>query len=227
MQPALSIILPCLNEEAAIANCIQKAKTATKKLKLPTEIIVVDNGSKDNSAKIAKKLGAKVIFEKKRGYGNAYKTGFKNAKGRFILMADSDDTYDLSKIEKFIGPLKNGFDFVTGYRLENLQPQSLSSARKFGVIFLTGFLNLLFGTNFKDGHCGMRSFTQNAYKKMSFKTEGMEFASEMLIEAKRKNLKISQIPIKYYSRQKTTSKLNVIEDGLRHVIYLLTARFQK
>src|SRR3990167_5693286 len=110
----VSIVLPCLNEEEAIASCINKIKEVLAKEKINGEIIVADNGSTDRSREIAQKLGAKVVVETQRGYGSAYLRGLKEAKGKYIISGDADNSYDFYDIPKFLKPLKEGCDFVMG-----------------------------------------------------------------------------------------------------------------
>src|SRR3989344_3265046 len=219
--PEISIVMPCLNEEAGIRASIKKAKLAINKHKLSAEIIVSDNGSTDNSVKIAKKLDAKVVFQKKKGYGNAYIRGFSAAKGKYFVMGDSDDTYDFREIHKFIKPLRNGFDVVMGSRFEGkiLDGAMTWSHRYIGNPILSGMLRIMFGTSVTDSHCGMRSFTKEAYKKMELKTPGMEFASEMVVKALYHKLKIIEVPITYHPR-KGESKLLGMKDAWRHLRFM-------
>lgn len=220
--PEISIVMPCLNEERGIGISIKKAKEAIKKNKLSAEIIVSDNGSTDNSVKIAKKLGARVVFQKRKGYGAAYLKGLSAAKGRYIVMGDSDDTYDFRDIPKFIKPLREGYDVVMGSRFKGkiLKGAMTWSHRYIGNPILSGMLRLMFGTSVSDSHCGMRSFTREAYKKMNLKTTGMEFASEMVVKALYKKLKIAEVPITYHPR-KGDSKLVGLKDAWRHLRFML------
>lgn len=214
----VSVVMPCLNEAETIGLCVQKSLQALKQNNLCGEVIVADNGSTDNSANIAQKLGAKVVHQPKRGYGSAYLTGFAAAKGKYIVMGDSDNTYDFSQLSNFLQPLRQGYDLVIGSRLKG---QILEGAmpwlhRYIGNPILTGILNLLFQAGVSDAHCGMRAFTREAYDKMQLRTTGMEFASEMVIKAAKAKLNIAEIPITYYSR-KGQSKLRSFRDGWRHL----------
>jgi glycosyltransferase involved in cell wall biosynthesis len=220
--PEVSVVMPSLNEEVAIGRCIEKVKKAFNENHSGGEIIVADN-STDKTAEIARSLGATVITPEKKGYGNAYLAGLSYAKGDFIVITDSDGTYDLSEIPKFIKPLiKGDADFVIGNRLggdilKNAMPWH---HRYIGNPVLTKILNRLFKIEISDAHCGMRAFTREAYEKMNLRTGGMEFASEMIVEAARKNLKIKEVTITYYPRI-SPSKLHSFSDGWRHLRFMM------
>ncbi len=221
-QPLVSVIIPCMNEEKTIGICIQKALSALKQEDLEGEIIVSDN-STDNSRNIAMQLGAKVVIPMNKGYGNAFLEGFRYARGKYVLLADADDTYDLKEMSRFLKPLIRGeADFVMGTRLRGeIKKNSMPWLHRYiGNPILTGTLNELFKTHLSDAHCGMRAIKREAYDKLNLKSEGMEFASEMIIEAARKNLKITEIPITYYPR-KTPSKLHSWGDGWRHLRFMM------
>ena len=220
--PEVSVVMPSLNEGGTIERCIEKVKRVFNDNHISGEIIVADN-STDKTAEIAKSLGATVITPEKRGYGNAYLAGLQYAKGDFIVIADSDGTYDLSEVPKFLEPLmKCEADFVIGNRLggEILKNAMPWHHRYIGNPLLTKILNRLFKIKISDAHCGMRAFTREAYEKMDLRTGGMEFASEMVVEAARKNLKIKEVPITYYPRI-TPSKLHSFNDGWRHLRFMM------
>lgn len=221
-QPLVSIIIPCMNEEKTIGVCIKKALASLEQEGLDGEIIISDNSS-DNSRDIARKLGAIIVIPKNRGYGNAFLEGFRYAKGKYVLLTDADDTYDLMEMPKFMKPLiDNEADFVMGTRLKgHIKKGSMPWLHRYiGNPILTGTLNELFKTNISDSHCGMRSITKEAYDKLDLKSEGMEFASEMIIEAARKRLRITEVPITYYPRL-TPSKLHSWGDGWRHLRFMM------
>ena len=148
--------------------------------------------------------------------------GIAAAEGQYIIIGDSDDTYDFTDLERFITPLRDGYDFVIGSRLKGkILPRAMPKLHRYiGNPVLTGILNLLFRSGVSDAHCGMRSFTQDAYQQMSPQTTGMEFASEMVINATKAELKIAEIPITYYPRE-GESKLNSFRDGWRHLRFML------
>ncbi len=217
----VSIIMPCLNEEETIEICVKKALASLERLGKRGEVIVVDNGSKDNSAEVARKAGAKVIFEPEKGYGSALLRGFEEAKGKFIIMGDADDTYDFSQIDRLLNPLYEGFDFVIGSRFKGkIHKGAMSWSHRFiGNPILSGMCRLFFHHRFSDVHCGMRAITKEAYQKLNLQTKGMEFASEMLVTALREGLKIKEIPIDYYLR-KGVSKLRPFKDAWRHLRFM-------
>lgn len=220
--PEVSVVMPSLNEEGTIRRCIEKVKRVFNENHIDGEIIVADN-STDKTPEIAKSLGATVITPEKKGYGNAYLAALSYAKGDFIVIADSDGTYDLSEVPNFLAPLiKGDADFVIGNRfgggiLKNAMPLH---HRYIGNPILTKILNWLFKIKISDAHCGMRAFTREAYGEMNLRTGGMEFASEMIIEAARKNLRIKEVPITYYPRI-ASSKLHSFSDGWRHLRFMM------
>lgn len=218
----ISVVMPCLNEEETIGSCVTKAQAGIKASGLSGEIIVVDNGSTDRSIEIARSLGARIINEPLKGYGNAYKRGLSEARGKFIIMGDSDDTYDFSNIKPFVDELKKGADLVVGTRLKGrILPGAMPPLhRYFGTPLLAWLLNLFFKTGISDPNCGMRGFTKEAFLKMNLQSGGMEFASEMIINAAREKLKIVEVPIAYYPR-KGESKLRTFHDGWRHLRFML------
>lgn len=221
-KPEVSVVLPCLNEEATIGECIQNIKNVLKKENINGEIIISDNGSTDKSVMIAKSLNVKVIYQKLRGYGAAYLKGIHEARGKFIIMADSDATYDFLEIPLLLKPLKEGCDFVIGTRFKGTIKKGAMpwTHRYIGNPFLSGLVNLFFKTNLSDVHCGFRAFTKKAFEKMNLKTTGMEFASEMVISASKNKLKIGEVPISY-NKRKGRSKLKSFSDGWRHLRFIL------
>jgi len=182
----------------------------------------VDNGSTDNSAARAKKAGARVIFQGKKGYGNALQKGFQEARGKYIVMGDADDTYDFLDLQKFVKYLRAGYDYVMGTRLKGTIVKGAMPwlHRYIGNPFLTTYLNVIHGTKISDSHSGMRAFTKKAYEKMRPLSPGMEFASELIIRAAEEKLKIKEVPITYYPR-KGESKLHSFRDGWRHLRFML------
>jgi len=218
----VSVVMPCLNEEDTIGICIEKTKKAFMEHGIKGEIIVSDNGSKDKSAEIALNLGARVVYQPLRGYGNAYMKGIESAKGKYVVMADADNTYDFSEIHKFVEPLRNGADMVMGSRLKGkINKGAMPFLHRYiGNPVLSGILNLMFKAKVSDAHCGMRSFRREIFDKLCLKTPGMEFASEMIIKAAKARLKIVDIPITYYYRE-GESKLRTFRDGWRHLRFML------
>ena len=219
----VSVVMPCLNEARGVGICVEKARRALAAMGVRGEVVVVDNGSSDGSPEIAARAGARVVHERRRGYGAAYLRGFQEARGRYLLMGDSDDSYDFSDIARLITPLDTGgFDMVMGTRLEGqILPGAMPwSHRWIGNPILSGMLRLMFKTRISDSHCGMRSFTREAYERMHLRTQGMEFASEIVVSALREGLRIQEIPITYRPRL-GESKLVGLRDAWRHVRFML------
>lgn len=224
----VSVVMPCLNEQETLSTCIEKAQRTLTSLSIQGEVIVADNGSTDNSVAIAKCLGARVVHQPQQGYGAAYLAGIAAAQGRYIIVGDSDNTYDFTDLERFIIPLRNGYDLVMGNRFKgDILPGAMPWARRYiGNPILSGILRWLFGTSISDSHCGMRSFTAAAYTRMELETTGMEFASEMVVKAVEANLKILEIPITYHPRA-GESKLNAIRDAARHLRFMLKYKISR
>ncbi|MCK4735769.1 MAG: glycosyltransferase family 2 protein [Methanophagales archaeon] len=220
--PEVSVVMPSRNEEGTIGGCIEKVKKVFSENHIEGEIIIADN-STDKTAEIALSLGATVITPEKKGYGNAYLAGLPHAKGDFIVIADADGTYDLLEMQKFLEPLIKGeADFIMGNRFGgNILKDAMPKLHRYiGNPILTKILNWLFKIRISDAHCGMRAFTKEAYERMNLRTGGMEFASEMIIEAAKKNLRIKEIPITYYPRV-SPSKLHPFSDAWRHLRFMM------
>ena len=224
-QPKLTIILPCQNEEASLAGCLQQIENICSENNLAYQLIVSDS-STDRSPQIAREQGAELVAHGKNGYGNAYLEGFKSVKGEFIFMADADGTYDFKEIIPFLNYLEAGYDLVIGNRFsEALAIGVMPLNRQYlGNPMLSALFRLMFKSDVRDVHCGMRALSRDSWMKLNLKSEGMEFASEMLISAVRHNLKIKQLPIKYYGRQ-GQSKLRPLADGWRHIKLMAKERF--
>ncbi|OGS27535.1 MAG: hypothetical protein A2297_03395 [Elusimicrobia bacterium RIFOXYB2_FULL_48_7] len=218
----ISVVLPCLNEEQTIGPCIEKCKKGFLESGVEGEVIVVDNGSTDKSAEIANSLGARVVKEEEKGYGSALRRGISEAHGQYIVMGDADDTYDFREIPKFVNLLRQGCGLVMGSRFKGeILPGAMTWTHRYiGNPILSGMLRLFFGGNVSDSHCGLRAFTRAAYNKMGLHTTGMEFASEMVIHAMKKKIKIGEVTIKYYPRKGET-KLSSLRDAWRHTRFML------
>jgi glycosyltransferase involved in cell wall biosynthesis len=219
--PRVSVVIPCLNEADNIEECVTRAKRALSDAGLSGEVIVADNGSDDGSPELAKKAGALVVHEPRRGYGSAYMAGFAAARGEYVVMADADLTYDWSEIPHFVAKLDEGADLVMGDRMDNIHPGAMPWLHRYvGNPVLSGILNLFFRTGVRDAHCGMRGFRRKILPTLDLRTTGMEFASEMVIRASKERLDIRQIPIEYHPRG-GESKLSSFRDGWRHLRFLL------
>ena len=218
----LSVILPCLNEAACIGECVRKVRDVFAREKIVGEVIVADNCSDDDSARIAADAGATVVTECTRGYGAAYLRGLREARGRYIIMADSDSTYDFYDIPAFLGTLREGYDLVMGSRFRGKMEKGAMPwmNRYIGNPVLSGMCRIFFRTRLSDIHCGMRGFTREAYGKMELRHPGMEFATEMVVAALQNKLKITEIPINYHLRV-GCSKLMPFADAWRHVRFML------
>ena len=217
-KPEISIILPCQNEAEALPFCLKQIKKTIKKNNIKTEIIVSDS-STDESPKIAKKEKVILIKHDKDGYGTAYLEAFKIAKGEYIFMADADGTYDFGEIPNFLKYLREGYNFIIGDRFKGkMERDSMLYSHKLGNPLLSCILRLFFGASINDSHCGMRAISKKSLQKLCLKTTGMEFASEIIIQAKLQKLRISEIPIIFYpAGRKRHPHLRSFRDGLRHL----------
>lgn len=222
----LTILMPCLNEKENIAFCIDQAQNYISSHQLTGEILIVDNNSTDGSAQIAKNLGARVVEDSRRGYGRALRTGLNEATGDVIIFGDCDSTYDFSDLYPLYIPLStNQYDFITGDRFAGqMEKGAMSFSHKLGVPFLSWCGRVKFGVKLHDWHCGIRGIRRNALAKCEFRTDGMEFATEMIVEVSRKGLRIGEVsvPLKK-SQNERQEKLRTIRDGFRHLWYIIKA----
>jgi glycosyltransferase involved in cell wall biosynthesis len=217
----VSVVIPCLNEADSIEQCVRSALAVLESHAISGEIIVADNDSEDDSPRLAAAAGAIVVHEPERGYGSAYLAGFAVARGRYLMMADADLTYDFEEIPRFLAELNSGADMVIGNRMKNIQPGAMPWLHRYiGNPLLSGFLNLLFRTGVDDAHCGMRALRRDLLPRLDLRTTGMEFASEMVIRAAKEDLEIRQFAIEYHPRE-GESKLSSFRDGWRHLRFLL------
>jgi glycosyltransferase involved in cell wall biosynthesis len=217
----VSVVIPCLNEAGNIERCVSVARRVLDEYGIPGEVVVADNASTDRSAELAARAGARVVTEPRRGYGSAYLAGFSAARGRYIVMADADLTYDFGEIPRFVEQLEAGADLVMGDRMDNIHPGAMPWLHRYvGNPILTGILNLFFRTGVSDAHCGMRALRRDVLPRLDLRTTGMEFASEMVIRASKERLDIREVPIEYHPRG-GESKLSSFRDGWRHLRFLL------
>ncbi len=223
----LTIMMPCLNEAETIARCIEKAKIGLQRSGVTGEILIADNGSTDGSQAIAEKLGARVVQVTLKGYGNALRGGIEAARGKWIIMGDSDDSYDFSEADRFVKKMQEGYDVVMGCRLPSgggvIMPGAMPwKNRWFGNPVLTTIGRVFFNCPARDFHCGLRAFTRKAYLEMNLQTTGMEFASEMVIKATFKGHRISEVPITLHKDGRSRPPhLKPWRDGWRHLRFML------
>ncbi|MER3410472.1 MAG: glycosyltransferase family 2 protein [Thermoleophilia bacterium] len=218
--PRVSVVIPCLNEAEHIAECVGRAQLTLAEAGLAGEVIVVDNGSEDGSGAIARAAGAFVVEEPRRGYGQAYLAGFKAASGEIIVMIDADLSYDFAEIPRFVAEIEAGAELVMGNRMQGVRPGAMGLLSKIGNPLLSGFLNLLYRTPVGDAHCGLRAFRRDILPMLDLQSTGMELASEMVIRAARRGVRIAELPIELHPRS-GRSKLSPFRDGWRHLRLML------
>jgi glycosyltransferase involved in cell wall biosynthesis len=220
----LSIVMPCLNEADTVEVCVQKARAFLARNNLHGEVIVADNGSSDGSQVLAKKQGARVVSVSEKGYGSALMGGILESRGEFIIMADSDDSYDLLNLEPFYEKLKEGFDLVVGNRFHgSIQPGAMPFLHRYvGNPFLTFLGRLFFGSKIGDFHCGIRGFRKTVILSLGLTTTGMEFASELIVKATLYKLAIAEVPANLsVDGRNRAPHLRTWRDGWRHLRFLL------
>jgi glycosyltransferase involved in cell wall biosynthesis len=219
--------MPCLNEEETLAACIQKARKGLADAGVSGEVLVADNGSSDGSIAIAEKEGARVVRVKEKGYGSALRGGIEAAQGKWVIMGDSDQSYDFSRIGGFVQKFREGYDLVMGCRLPKgggtIAPGAMPwKNRWIGNPTLSFIGRLFFQSPAQDFHCGLRGFSREAYARMELKTTGMEFASEMVIKATLKQLRIAEVPITLHPDGRSRPPhLKPWRDGWRHLRFML------
>lgn len=219
--------MPCLDEEAGVARCVYDAKNWLTRAGKTGEVIVVDNGSIDRSAELAGAAGARVVTEPRRGYGSAILRGFAESNGSVLVMGDCDRTYDFGDLDPLVDPLDDGYDLVIGNRLgAGLEEGAMPWAHRFiGTPSISLVIRIFTGLQIADSQCGLRAIRRDAYEKMHLVAPGMEFASEMLVEAARNRLRIKEVPIAYHLRA-GDAKLSTFRDGFRHFRYLMGSRLR-
>jgi glycosyltransferase involved in cell wall biosynthesis len=218
--PDISIILPAMNEEKTIGNCIERIREGLARCDLTAEIVVSDSSS-DRTPEIALSMGARVVHPENRGYGNAYLEGFRQSRGDIIVIGDSDGTYDFSELPLLVAPLFKGADMVVGSRFRGtIEKGSMPALHYYiGNPLLTKILNLAFNTHYSDTHSGFRAIKRSAWESLNLRSTGMEFASEMLVMASIRGLRVEEVPISYNPRI-APSKLHSFADGWRHLRFL-------
>ena len=220
----VSIVMPCLNEIETLAVCIAKARQAIEKGGYSAEIIVADNGSSDGSQLVARKLGVRVVDVSRKGYGSALIGGIDSAQGKYVVMGDADASYDFAAIDPFIAKLREGYDLVVGNRfMGGIERGAMPwSHRWVGNPGLTRISRIFFHAPVGDTHCGLRAFTRDAYKRMRLRSSGMEFASEMVIKASLKEMRITEVPVTLHPDGRSRPPhLRTWRDGWRHLRFML------
>jgi glycosyltransferase involved in cell wall biosynthesis len=223
-QYKISILMPCLNEAETLAVCIDKAKRFLDANGIYGEIMIADNGSTDGSQEIAASVGARVIHVELKGYGSALMRGFEAAQGEYIIMGDADDSYDFSELGEFVAALEAGYDLVMGNRFKGgIMPGAMPFLHRYiGNPILSWLARLFFKSDIGDFHCGLRGFKKEAILSLNLQTTGMEFASEMVVKATMKGLKIKEVPTILYPDGRTRPPhLRTWSDGWRHLRFLL------
>lgn len=224
----LSIIMPCLNEADTLETCIRKAQRAVRELGIEAEIIIADNGSTDGSQEIAWRLGVQVEQVEAKGYGNALMAGIAASRGRFVIMGDSDDSYDFLEIPRFVHNLRSGHDLVQGCRLPAgggvVMPGAMPWLHRWLGNPLFSFLaRHWFNAPIHDIYCGLRGFTRDLYESLRQRCTGMEFAPEMIIKSCLSGAKISEVPITLHpdGRKAHAPHLKTFRDGWRTLRFFM------
>jgi glycosyltransferase involved in cell wall biosynthesis len=228
MEPSLdlTILMPCLNEAETLVACIEKARLGIERAGVTGEVVIADNGSNDGSIQLAEQHGARVVRVAAKGYGNALRGGIEEARGRWIIMGDSDDSYDFSQAGRFVEKLREGYDLVMGCRLPagggTIMPGAMPwKNRWLGNPVLSFIGRLLYQTPVRDFHCGLRGFPRVAYDRMQLKTTGMEFASEMVMKASIQKHRICEVPITLHKDGRSRPPhLKPWRDGWRHLRFM-------
>lgn len=224
LEPEVSILMPCLNERETLEVCIRKAQRFLEENDVRGEIVVSDNGSTDGSQEIGRRCGARVVDVPVRGYGAALIYGSKAALGKYIIMGDSDDSYDFSDLMLFVTNLRRGNDLVMGNRFRGgIKPGAMPFLNRWlGTPVLSALGRLFFGSPVGDFNCGLRGFSAEAFKKMDLRTLGMEFASEMIVKATLLKLRISEVPTTLSPDGRSRlPHLRRWRDGWRHLRFML------
>jgi glycosyltransferase involved in cell wall biosynthesis len=220
----LTILMPCLNEAETLKTCIEKANAFLYKHKIDGEVLIADNGSTDGSQKIAVSCGARVVDIPERGYGAALIGGNEAALGKYIIMGDADDSYDFSNLMPFVERLRAGDELVMGNRFKGeIKKGAMPPLHKYlGNPVLSFIGRLFYPSSIGDFHCGLRGYHAEKLRGLELRTTGMEYASEMVVQATLNGFKISEVPIILYpDGRNRPPHLRSWRDGWRHLKFLL------
>lgn len=220
----LTILMPCLNEAETLGTCIAKARRYLSEATIAGEVLIADNGSTDGSQQIARDCGARVVDVAQKGYGAALAGGIAAARGRYVIMADADDSYDFEHLDGFLEKLRQGFDLVMGNRFQGgIAPGAMPPLHRYlGNPVLSFAGRLFFGSRIGDFHCGLRGFRRDAIRALNLRTTGMEFASEMVVKATLSDLTIAEVPTTLSPDGRSRAPhLRSFRDGWRHLRFLL------
>ena len=223
MKPEFTILMPCLNEEKTIVNCIREAQDYIARNNLSAEILIADNGSVDDSVKLATECGARIVHVSEKGYGNALRGGIAAAEGTYVIMGDCDMSYDFSDLDGFVKYLREGYALVMGNRFGQIEKGAMPfTHRYFGVPFLSWVGRLKFHTKVYDFHCGIRGFEREKALLLNLQTEGMEFATEIIAKFALSDAPIMEIPVKLRpDGREGKSHIRDVRDGLRHLKFII------
>jgi glycosyltransferase involved in cell wall biosynthesis len=220
----LTILMPCLDEAATVGTCVAKARGFLQRSGVEGEVLVADNGSSDGSRDIAQRAGARVVEVARRGYGAALAAGIAAARGRYVVMGDADDSYDFSRLDDFVGKLRQGHPLVMGNRFKGgIRPGAMPPLHRYlGNPVLSFLGRLLFRSPVRDFHCGLRGFDREAVRALDLRTQGMEFASELVVKAALAGWRIAEVPVELHPDGRgRPPHLRSWRDGWRHLRFLL------
>jgi glycosyltransferase involved in cell wall biosynthesis len=224
----VSVVMPCLNEADTLGTCIEKALRALREHRITGEVLVADNGSTDGSQEIAERMGARVVHVRERGYGSALMGGIQQARGRYVIMGDADDSYDFLEIPRFVEKLREGHDLVQGCRLPagggRILPGAMPGLHRYwGNPMFSAMAQRWFRAPIHDVYCGLRGFRRDFYQELDQRCTGMEFATEMIVKSSLRGAKITEVPITLHpdGRKTRPPHLRTFRDGWRTLRFFL------